>query len=383
MRHRKKQNKAKAPDNNKQPEKSLENISNFENWVTEGAEELTDAERVELHLEITRFKEDKNKNNKMIKALQNELIETQRRLEVVLETCQPVKPPVIDIRPRWEKREAVPVFIASDWHVEERVDKDQVNDLNEYNLAIAEKRINHYFESCLWILDRERSSAVVEKGVFALLGDLITGYIHEELRESNWLSPTEAINWLHAHLQAGIKTLLEKGKFKELLIPCCFGNHGRVHPDKVISTAAQNSYEWLMYQYLARDFKNDPRVRFYIANGYHNFVDVFDTKIRFHHGDHVRFGGGVGGITIPLNKKIAKWNTTITADIDVMGHFHQYFNGGNFVVNGSLIGWNAYAISIGASYEMPQQAYFIVRPGRGMTDTGRIFVTSRNEDPRI
>ncbi len=369
--------RGRKPNPEGKPEKSLDNVDKFEDWVTEDADELTDAERVELHLEIQKFKTERSKHDKYTKALQAEFATMQKRLDLVLKICQPVAPAKILVRPRWEKREAVPVFIASDWHVEERVDRDQVNGLNEYNLDVAEKRIQHYFESCLWILDRERSSAKVDRAVLAILGDMITGYIHEELKESNWLSPTEAINWLHCQLQAGINLLLEKGKFQELIVPCCYGNHGRVHPQKVISTAAQNSYEWLMYQYLARDFRKDPRVKFHIANGYHNYVDIFDTKIRFHHGDHVQYGGGIGGLTIPLNKKIAKWNTTIKADIDVMGHFHQYINAGNFVVNGSLIGWNAYALSIGANYEAPQQAYFIVRPGRGMTDSGRIFVTSR------
>ena len=354
-------------------------VEKFDEWVAEDDDDLTDAERVELHLEIQKSKTDKHKSNKVITALRNELIQTQNRLEVVLETCHPVTPPVIKIRSGWEHREAVPVFIASDWHIEERVDKDQVNDLNEYNLDIAAKRIEHYFESCLWVLDRERSSAKVDKAVFAILGDMITGYIHEELKEANWLSPTEAIDWIHGYLQAGIQTLLTKGKFKELIVPCCYGNHGRTDPKKMISTGAQNSYEWLMYQYLARDFRKDSRVKFHIANGYHNYVDVFDTKIRFHHGDNISYGGGVGGITIPLNKKIAQWNKTIRADMDVIGHFHQFLTAGNFVANGSLIGWNAYAISIGASYEPPQQAYFIIRPGRGMTDSGRLFVTSRND----
>jgi len=35
-------------------------------------------------------------------------------------------------------------------------------------------------------------------------------------------------------------------------------------------------------------------------------------------------------------------------------------DGGTFISNGSLIGWNAYAIKIKADFEKPKQAFFLV-----------------------
>ena len=40
-------------------------------------------------------------------------------------------------------------------------------------------------------------------------------------------------------------------------------------------------------------------------------------------------------------------------------HFHQLKNGGNFITNGSLIGYNAFAIQIKADYEPPRQKFFM------------------------
>jgi len=68
----------------------------------------------------------------------------------------------------------------------------------------------------------------------------------------------------------------------------------------------------------------------------------------------------VGGIYIPTNKAIAQWNKGVRADLDVFGHFHQFIDAGNFVANGSLIGYNAYALRIKADYEPPKQAFFLV-----------------------
>ena len=63
-----------------------------------------------------------------------------------------------------------------------------------------------------------------------------------------------------------------------------------------------------------------------------------------------------------MNKAIAQRNRTRTADIYCAGHFHQVFDGGNFVQNGSMIGYNAFAMAIKAAYEPPAQVMFAISP---------------------
>jgi hypothetical protein len=57
-------------------------------------------------------------------------------------------------------------------------------------------------------------------------------------------------------------------------------------------------------------------------------------------------------------KAIAQWNRGRSADIYCCGQFHQVFDGCNFVVNGSMIGYNAFALAIKAAYERPAQLMF-------------------------
>ena len=84
------------------------------------------------------------------------------------------------------------------------------------------------------------------------------------------------------------------------------------------------------------------------------------------------------GITIPVNKAIAGWNKAHTVDLDVFGHYHQRFDGGSFICNGSLIGYNAYAVSIKAGYEPPSQTCFLInRQFQAKTAVMPIFVESR------
>ena len=101
--------------------------------------------------------------------------------------------------------------------------------------------------------------------------------------------------------------------------------------------------------------------------------------LRFHHGDAIRYEGGVGGLTIPANKAIAQSNKSRTAYLDIFGHYHQMLDGGKFVSNGSLIGYNPYAIRIKASYEEPKQVFFLMERDKGKTAVYPIFVSSEEE----
>jgi hypothetical protein len=141
-----------------------------------------------------------------------------------------------------------------------------------------------------------------------------------------------------------------------------------------VQTAAYNSYEWLMYQFLRKHYANDDRLKWAIGVGYHDFVTIYDCVLRLHHGDNIKYTGGVGGITIPLNKAIAAWNTVRKADVDVLGHWHCLQSSGNYFLNGSVVGYGAYSLFVKAPYEPPKQGLFLVEPGRKKTDEFPIFL---------
>ena len=86
------------------------------------------------------------------------------------------------------------------------------------------------------------------------------------------------------------------------------------------------------------------------------------------------YQGGVGGIYIPVNKSIAQWSKAKHADLDIFGHFHQLRDGGNFLCNGSMIGYNAFALSIKADFEEPKQILTLIDKRRGRTCTWPILV---------
>jgi len=268
-----------------------------------------------------------------------------------------------------KNNQAIAFAIASDWHVEETVDPKTVNGLNRFNLGIAESRIEEFFRRVVKLTEIQRNGAKIDTLVLALLGDLMTGYIHEELREENGLSPTETVLWLNERLTSGL-LMLEK-HFGRIIIPCSYGNHGRNTIKPRHSTGAKNSYEWMLYQILRKQL---PQFEWQISDGYHNYLNVDGRVIRFHHGDGLKYQGGVGGLTIPVEKAISNWNKAIPAHLDVFGHWHQSQQNPKWISNASLIGHNAYSIAIKAPYETPTQTYFLMDKKRGRTITAPIFL---------
>lgn len=262
--------------------------------------------------------------------------------------------------------EGTVVWVASDWHTDERVEGDTISGLNYFTPAIAQRRADTFFRSGLRLTDILARDVNVKTIVLALLGDFITGHIHPDMMELTDTQPIHAVIRAQNMIASGIKYILDNSAY-DLVIPCHSGNHGRTTEKTRSATETGHSLEFYMYNFLASHFKEEGRVKFIISTGYHSYLDIYNTKVRFHHGHDIRYAGGVGGIYIPVNKAIAQWNKARPANLDIFGHFHQMRDGGNFICNGSLIGYNAFALSIKADFEKPRQALVMIDSKRGKT----------------
>lgn len=275
------------------------------------------------------------------------------------------------VRAKNTASEAVAFAVLSDWHVEETIEPHTVNGLNEYNLEIASERIDKVFSGILRLTEIQRHGVDIDTLVLGFLGDHMSGFLHEELAEENALSPMETVLWLKNKIAAGINLVRREGNFKRIIIPTCYGNHSRTTKKPRHGSGAKHSYEWLLYSVLSQEITDG--VEWKVGNSYFNFLNVYDQTIRLHHGDDLKYQGGVGGLTIPVEKAIAQWNKAKRADIDIFGHWHQFQTARHWVCNSSLIGYNAYALAIKASFEVPSQTYFLMDKDRGRTITAPIF----------
>ena len=334
----------------------------------------TIAERINFDIgkiqESAKYRELKDK----YKYILSQYEESEKRFDALVNIKGDVGIHEIDPSPVGSVGEACPVIMLSDWHFEERVDGDTINGLNEYNLEIAAVRWNKCIQNSLKLVQKERHTSEINDIVIWLGGDFITGYIHEELEESNYLSPTQATRFAKSKIISALNFYKDYGKFDKITVVCNYGNHGRTNKKPRVSTGYKNSYEWMMYQDIADYFSSDSKFSFVIPNGLFAYIKLYDYNLRFWHGDTVSYGGGIGGLTVPLIKAITRYDQTIKADYNFMGHYHQLFQATkNRIVNGSGIGFNAYAQRIGASNERSLQGFVIIDKVHGMTIKTPIF----------
>jgi hypothetical protein len=130
---------------------------------------------------------------------------------------------------------------------------------------------------------------------------------------------------------------------------------------------------------LAKSYAKNHRVQFVVSKGYHNICHIMGRRVRFHHGDGLRYQGGVGGITIPVNKSIAQWNKATPVDFDIFGHWHTFLaNYPTWISCGSLMGYSEFSVEIKADFQHPTQTFIVIDRRYGLTQATPIFLTKPN-----
>lgn len=316
-------------------------------------------EQIEFDKRKVHLQEDKRIGEKKYKEilLRNEKLE--RELQASLSLKNSVAPVHYIYKPNNSKSESIAVVLASDWHIEENVRPEELDGFNEYNISIAEKRAEQFFKTIVRLCEVEGTFSKIDTLVLALLGDFISGNIHLALLEICELAPVDAMIKAENILIGGIQYILDNTKL-DLVIPCHVGNHSRITQKVHIATETGNSLETIMYHHMKNYFKDNKRVTFLISPSYLSYLTVFDYTICFQHGHAVQFGGGIGGLTIPLRKAVSQWQKKRKVNLYCLGHWHQFLDIGDAIVNGSMIGYNSYAQFIKADPEKPKQAFFII-----------------------
>ena len=327
--------------------------------------------QLQHHRELTSLQRALEKQKALVRHLQSDLEAAEKRSELLAEVG---RLPRIE---EWEadkrktrKGEATAIVALSDWHVGEVIKPETVDGKNEFSPEVASRRIERVFSKIPEYV--ERYVPMASEIVLWLGGDFITGYIHEELEESNSMSPSEECLFFIDHLSTGLAHILKNSR-QSIRVVTSWGNHGRTTKKKRCSTAAKNSFEWMTYRVLEKQWSNVRRVQWQIGEGYHSWIELHGRNVRLHHGDSINYWGGVGGITIPVNKAVSQWNKQRWSSLDVFGHFHQLIDGGNWICNGSLIGYGPFSLQIKAGYEEPMQAFLVVDKNKWFRQMTRIY----------
>jgi hypothetical protein len=321
------------------------------------------SERAKVDIDLQKLRDKQSGKDVQLSTLREKVVKLETELNTIL-SYRDLTPQASEILPHVSSggSESAAVVLWSDHHCEEEVTLGQTGGMNEFNLEIYERRFSELVHGTLAWLKIEQTHTAIKSLTIALLGDFFTNNIHPDLADSALLPPMDAAYFAQNHLIGGIEYILDHTPADlELLIVCHSGNHARTTKEQRIATEKGNSLEHYMYFVMRDHFKDNPRVKFQISEGYHSYVTYFGEYIvRYHHGHQVNYGGGVGGLTIPVNKAIAQWQKARRVHLDCFGHFHTALDGGSFLSNGCLIGYSAYAVSIKGTYEKPSQTFFLI-----------------------
>ena len=265
------------------------------------------------------------------------------------------------------------IALFSDAHIEETVEPASVLGKNEYNVEIAETRIKNYFNNLATCINKDH----VDELIFASLGDTISGYIHDELAQTNGLTPSEATIKAQSLIYCGLDFLCKNTNLNSIKFIGIVGNHSRTTKKIQHSNGYKLSYEWIMYQNIKNmcEITGLP-VEFNIPESEMAVADMPDgNRFVFVHGYQIKSGGSgtVCGIYPALNRLAMKWDRTFNQDKIYLGHFHTCVSIPNATVNGSIIGFNSFALSNGFAYEEPAQMYEVYDSERGLLLTRKIY----------
>jgi transposase-like protein len=261
-----------------------------------------------------------------------------------------------------------PTLFLSDLHWGEVVRPSQIGGVNEFNIRIAHERMQYTVETAIHLLNilgGPYPGIVVPLG-----GDMISGNIHDELTATNEINSMPAVLDLYGQLVAAITRLAEV--FGHVFLPCVTGNHGRDTRKIWAKDRHHTSFDWLLYQFLAKRFEGDARVTFFIPDSSDAAYRIYHYRYLLTHGDQFRGGdsiiGPIGPLTRGDQKKRAR-NQAVDQEYDVMicGHWHQYMHMRRLIVNGSMKGYDEYAYAGNFGFEPPTQALWVTHPRHEIT----------------
>ncbi len=275
-----------------------------------------------------------------------------------------------------------PTCILSDIHYGETIFKDQVGGYNEYNPAVARKRVMKWADKVVDLaLNHMGRGQEKYPGLICMFGgDMIGGDIHEELAWTNAKTTIQSVNEVTDLLAGAIDNLATS--FGKIFIPAVVGNHGRTTKKRHNKNMVFTNYDWGIYCNLERYFKDNKHIQFMIPHEADARFNVFGHRYLLTHGDTLGVKGGDGiigsiGPIIRGSLKVHRSSAQIGKDFDtiVMAHWHQYISLKRIIVNNAVKGFDEYAhLQLRADPSVASQALWFTHPEHGITARWEVYL---------
>lgn len=299
----------------------------------------------------------------------------------------PAKPPkwLENTKRQHGTLQEVPITIWSDWHCGENVSLSETNNVNEYSkeifLARAQRLVESTIDLCFNHGPGNYPGIVVN-----ILGDMVSGGLHPELQKTDDEEVIPAVLTCRDTLITCLEAMIKA--FGQVYCPCTSGNHGRATHKPEFKRYVYKNFDWLIYQLLARHFKDRPEIVLDIPDSNEVYYRVFSTRYLAMHGDMMGAKGGDGiiGSIGPITRgemKVGRQQSVIGRDYDILlcGHWHQTLWLPRVIVNNTLKGFDEYAQkALRAPPSTPSQSLWFEHPRYGKTMHREIYVEEPEKD---
>jgi hypothetical protein len=338
-----------------------------------------------LRAEILKVRRERDSAISEMARIATQLEQVRRTLDVVEQVENAKIQPVKWLQPQAKVKasSATLMLMLSDLHLDEIVEPEEVDGLNAYNRTIAVMRMKRWSQNVIKMARHHLAGMKYDGVVLMLGGDIFSGDIHEELKETNEDTMLGSLLYWAEQIASAIDLLADE--FRKVHIAAVAGNHGRTTRKPRAKLRARTNFDWLLAKMLERHFANDRRITFQIPESSDALISVYDTHHLLTHGDQTQGGGSIGGIYPPIMRMRARkaqryLATGASFQTLWLGHWHQYLPSPSMVVNGSMKGYDEYAYVSNFSFEQPQQALAIVVPEKGITIQAPIFCLDRKAE---
>ena len=329
---------------------------------------------------------------KLWKKLYGKSIQESAKKELVIDSIHSLTPafnaiPIITSkeRVRGHSRQIV-VAPLSDTHVGDNVKGEQIGGLNSYDIDIFNRRLFGWANLLVQLVELRRTFVPIDELVIPMLGDMISGDIHDELARTN-IDNCMGQMIRGANLIAQALMMLAP-HFETIKVPCVVGNHGRMTRKPPMKDKYMD-WDYMLYQWVAAFCREQKNITFDISKSFVSSFKVFDKTVLIMHGDSI-VGAGSGQAILKAvagmrsvfqYKKTTDNNESyIPAEFDsvMMGHFHkvdEYDIGtGEVHICGTMKGVDEFAMQRLHVATRPKQIVTYWHPSHGCVGKETIYL---------
>ena len=263
------------------------------------------------------------------------------------------------------------VLLLSDFHIGEIVSKKETFGFGEYNFDVFTHRLKFLAESIRNITMRKLRGYKINKLCLLMLGDMVSGMIHEELTDNAEDIIFQVLNgaYVTAQFVSEMSTL-----FEYIEIDGVVGNHGRLYK-KVRYKKRHTNWDYVFYQFLSLFLSSHKRVKCNFPKSFFEVKKIYNWNFLLLHGDGIRGWMGIPwyGIQKAMWKigDLLQSQSKTVLHYKVLGHFHHTGEldrtPGEILLNGSLIGGGEYSLGALFEFDRPTQLFFGVHKEIGVT----------------